>query len=352
MSRRDRLDNMAVMPITRREFNRLSAMAGAAFLGQIQEEVKIQKEEAAAGKTPVSIVKTADRESGIRKAVELLGDTGFEEKEVLLKCSYNSPDPFPATTHPDTLKAVVWLLKEKGAREIVLLERSGMGSTREVMEKLGTLDVIRDLPVQFLPLEELESREWKKIDIPGSHWKRGVEIPIFLNQNSCVVQVCNLKTHRFGGQFSASLKNSIGLIAKYSAQDGYNYMKELHASPDQRRMIAEVNQTYAPDLVIMDAVQSFTSGGPDSGDVAESGVIAAAQDRIAIDAAGLAILLRFGAGAPLNTGSIFDNEQIQRAAELGLGVRSSKEIRFIADGEASRALAAILENLLSETADD
>ena len=340
---------MAVMPITRREFNRLSAMAGVAFLGRVQEGVQIRQEAAEIGKAPVSIVKTADRQSGIRKAVELLGDTGFEKKEVFLKCSYNSPDPFPATTHPETLKAAVWLLREKGAREIILLERSGMGSTREVLNKLGTLDLIRELAIKFLPLEELENHEWKKADIPESNWKRGVEIPYFLGQNSCVVQICNLKTHRFGGQFSASLKNSIGLIAKHSSQDGYNYMKELHASPDQRRMIAEVNYLYTPDLVIMDAVQSFISGGPESGELAESGVIAASQDRVALDAAGLAILLHSGAGAPLDRRSIFDNEQIQRAAELGLGARSAKEIRFMTADEAGRIFAIRLENLLAET---
>jgi len=55
-----------------------------------------------------------------------------------------------------------------------------------------------------------------------------------------LVQTCCLKTHRFGGHFTLSLKNSVGLAAKRVPEDSYNYMSELHGSPHQRRMIAEI----------------------------------------------------------------------------------------------------------------
>jgi uncharacterized protein (DUF362 family) len=329
------------MRITRREFNRMSAMAGMAIAGRVQhgEEAK---------KASVAIVKTANRQSGIPRAVELLGETSFEGKDVYLKCSYNSPDAYPAATHPKALSTTVELLKAKGSRKITLVERSGMGLTREVLEKLGTLKLIQDLNITFLPLEELGIEEWQKVDLPGSHWKNGVEAPNFLMQKGCVVQVCNLKTHRFGGQFSASLKNSIGLIAKHSQKTSSNYMKELHSSPSQRLMIAEVNQIYAPELVIMDAIQCFVSGGPESGELADSGIIAASRDRVALDAAGLAILHYFSPRRTLNREPIFEQEQIKRAAELGLGARSAKEILLVTDDDSSRAFAAKLKNLLNE----
>jgi uncharacterized protein (DUF362 family) len=338
---RRRIDNMVRMPITRREFNKLSAMAGIAYLGRIQEEPE-------SGNAPVAIVKTVDRQYGIRKAVELIGGIHLGDRDVYLKCNYNSPDPFPATTHPEALRAAVELLREKGARNITLVERSGMGFTRDVVEMLDVPKIIKDMGITFLPLEELGSGEWKKVDIPESHWKDGVEAPNFLIQGGCVVQVCNLKTHRFGGQFSASLKNSIGLIAKYSQKGSTNYMKELHASPYQCLMIAEVNQIYSPELIIMDAVQSFISGGPESGETADSGIIAASRDRVALDAAGLAILRYFGAGKHMNWMSIFEQEQIKRAVELGLGAQSSKDIRLIAGDEAGSALTAKLKDLLEE----
>jgi hypothetical protein len=88
------IDWRGFMQITRRDFNRISALAGIGFVSRfpgIQNEVQV----------PVSIVKTTDRRFGFRKAVELLGGLSYSENDVYLKCSYNSPDPYPATTHPE-----------------------------------------------------------------------------------------------------------------------------------------------------------------------------------------------------------------------------------------------------------
>jgi uncharacterized protein (DUF362 family) len=114
-------------------------------------------------------------------------------------------------------------------------------------------------------------------------------------------------------------------------------------------MIAEVNQAYSPDLVIMDAIQVFIKGGPESGELACPEIIAASRDRIALDAVGVAVLRHFGAGYPLNRGSVFEQPQLKRAVELGLGVKSGKGIRLLADDRDSRSTAAQLENLLSSS---
>jgi uncharacterized protein (DUF362 family) len=330
------------MPLTRRQFNRLSAMAGISCLGAIPNGF-------AAIQSLVAVVKASDRRYGISKALALLGGLDVQNKDVYLKGNFNSPHPFPATTHPDALQAIVPLLMQQGARSVILVERSGMGNTRNIMEKLQAVESIRNLGAAFLPLEEMESEDWRHMDLPDSHWLRGVEAPGFLVEGACIVQVCNLNTHRFGGQFSASLKNSIGLIAKYSKNDSYNYMKELHASSDQCRMIAEVNQLYSPTMVIMDAVQSFIVGGPESGESANPGVFLASRDRVALDAVGIAILQHFGAESSLPGEVIFDHQQIKRAVELGLGARSAEEIRLLTDDKESSALAAILENMLSRS---
>ena len=223
-----------------------------------------------------------------------------------------------------------------------------MGSSRVILGELGTMESIKKLGINFLPLEELESERWQKVDLPESHWKNGIEAPDFVVQKGCVVQVCNLKTHRFGGKFSASLKNSLGLIAKHSSKTSYNYMEELHSSLSQRLMIAEVNQIYTPELIIMDAVQCFISGGPETGELADSGVIAASRDRVALDATGYAILRRFTPRRIREYGPIFEEEQIKRAAELGLGVTSPEEIQLVTDDDASSLFAEGIKNLLSK----
>lgn len=56
-----------------------------------------------AKKTKVSLVKTSDRESGIKKAIELLAVNPVKGKDVLLKPNFNTADPFPGSTHNETL---------------------------------------------------------------------------------------------------------------------------------------------------------------------------------------------------------------------------------------------------------
>jgi uncharacterized protein (DUF362 family) len=331
------------MKITRREFNRLAGLAAITRLGGLQNEQD-------SGKSTVALVKGKGGEAGFQKAFDLLDRLDLEGREIYLKCTFNSGDPFPATTNPESIRAVTNILRKARCGKITLVERSGMGETRQILEALGIMDLALQLQIDLLPLETLSPSEWKKADLPGSNWKNGVEIPRFLDSNSCVVQICNLKTHRFGAVFSASLKNSIGLIAKYSPQNSQvNYMRELHSSPVQGRMIAEVNQVYSPQIVFMDATQVFIKGGPESGVTAEPGIIAASRDRVALDAAGFALLRHSGADYPIEDQKpVFSQEQIKRAAELGLGARSGKDMVFLTDDIASRGIAARLEYILNE----
>ena len=108
-------------------------------------------------------------------------------------------------------------------------------------------------------------------------------------------------------------------------------MKELHSSSHMRRMIAEINLCYSPALILMDGVDVFTDGGPDRGRRKRAGVMVAGTDRVAVDAVGLAILKVLGSNREIMDTPIFEQEQIARAVELGLGVSSPEEIRLTGD---------------------
>lgn len=43
----------------------------------------------------VSLVKTSDRKSGVKRVIELLGINPVKGKDVLLKPNFNTADPFP-----------------------------------------------------------------------------------------------------------------------------------------------------------------------------------------------------------------------------------------------------------------
>lgn len=290
----------------------------------------------------VSLVNTTDRAAGVRRAIELLGANPVSGRNVLLKPNFNSADPAPGSTHDDVLRALLASLSDMGARSITIADRSGMGATRQVMQRKGVFDLAKPFGAKVVVLDELGAGDWQVVE--GDHWRRGFPIPRLLADAECVVQTCNLKTHRYGGHFTLSLKNSVGLVAKHYAS--YNYMNELHGSEDQRTMIAEINAAYAPALVILDGVEAFVKGGPDTGTRAATGLILAGSDRVAIDAAGVAVLRMFGATPEVSRGRVFEQEQIARAVELGLGVDDPQKIDFVAGDAASAEYAGRIREVL------
>ncbi len=300
----------------------------------------------ASGNARVVLVKTRDRVEGVKRALELLNINPVQQKAVFLKPNFNSADPTPGSTHPDTLRALIEALWGMGAGSITLGDRSGMGNTRDVFTRRGVFDLARQLNFETLILDELPRNQWALMQPQGSHWQQGFPIARPCLDCDAVVQTCCLKTHRFGGHFTLSLKNSVGLVGKYVPGNSYNYMNELHGSPHQRRMIAEINAMYQPALVVMDGVEAFVNGGPDTGKKVWSEAILAATDRIALDAVGVAILRMFGTTPEVSNGPIFELEQIARAAEMGVGVDSAQRIDIITGDADSAAYAAQIREVL------
>ena len=140
-----------------------------------------------------------------------------------------------------------------------------------------------------------------------------------------------------------SLKNSVGLIAKRVPGVNYDFMGELHTSPHQRLMIAEINKFYRTDLVVMDATDGFTTGGPDKGKLIHPEVIIAGTDRVAIDAVGVALLRSYGTMHDVTEGRIFEQEQIARASELGIGVASAADIRLVPLDKVAESVAVRIQ---------
>ncbi len=273
----------------------------------------------------VAFVKTTDRAAGIKRAIDLLGVEKFRGKDLYIKPNFNSSDPTPGSTHQDTLVALLRQLKARGAGPLTIGERSGMGNTREVLNKKSVFQMGKEFEAKVVVFDELGPDDWEIIKQGDSHWEQGFALPRMVRKAGGIVQTCCLKTHRYGGHFTLSLKNSVGLAAKVVPGNSYNFMRELHSSPHQRHMIAEINTAYKPDLIVLDGIQAFTNGGPDTGKTVQSNVILAGTDRVAIDAVGVALLRHFGTTPEVSQGAIFDQEQIARAVQLKIGVTSPKQ---------------------------
>jgi uncharacterized protein (DUF362 family) len=337
------------MRLTRRRFIAagLTAATGIALgsygiyrMGQHIESLEPPK------MSKVFLIETSDRKKAIKQIFNELNSSNFSNAKIALKANYNSADSFPASTHIDSLRTIIETLKEVNVSDIILAERSGMGNTRKVLEDSDVFNLADELSFQVKVLDEEPADNWTEISPEGLHWLRGFKIAKVFTDSDIVIQTCCLKTHRFGGHFTMSLKNSVGLIAKKDPSGFYDYMAELHSSPYQRLMIAEINRFYKTDLIIMDAIEAFVNGGPDRGQLIKPNLIIASDDRVAIDAVGIALLRLYGSTPEVMKGCIFNLEQISRAVQLGAGVKSASDIKLIPLDDKTRRISNKIENIL------
>ena len=222
---------------------------------------------AAVGLNPhrVVLVSTTDRAAGVRQAIELLQLPSFEGKRVFVKPNYNTGDPAPAATDPAVLEALVQVIKGDRASQITVGDRSGMANTRTAMEQMQVFALAERYGFTPLVFDELGRDDWQYFSGEGTSWSRGFAIAKPVLEADAIVNVCCLKTHRFGGHFTLSLKNTIGMVARRVPGDGHDYMRELHRSQNQRLMIAEVTRAYRPALIVIDGVDAFVNGGSGTG---------------------------------------------------------------------------------------
>jgi uncharacterized protein (DUF362 family) len=296
---------------------------------------------APAGGTAIALVRTQDRKSGVETALKLLSVPSLKGRRVMIKPNFNTADPTPGSTHNDTLAAIVGQLKERGAATVAVGERSGPPVTAKVMEEKGIFDLAKSLDFGIVNFEDLADADWVPFNPAGNHWEGGFFIPKPLVESDFVVSTCCLKTHAYGGVFTMSLKLAVGMTPK-------RLMRQLHRSPDQRRMIAEINQGYKPGLIVLDGVEAFVDGGPSKGKQVNAGVFIAGTDRVAVDAVGLAVLKDLGSNEAIMGRKIFDQEQIQRAVELGLGVKGPDQITLVTADSASADYASKLKGILAQ----
>lgn len=327
--------------LNRRDFIKTN-LAGIVGLSMMEKTLLFGKVNAL--NTKVAVVKTEDRRQGVKTIMEILDYAPVQGKRVLIKPNFNTADPAPGSTHNDTLEQLITELRDRGGEDITIGESSGPPATSEVMAYKGIIQMAEDLDVNIINFETLQGDEWIHFNPEGIHWTNGFSIPRVAVEAEYFVSTCCLKTHAYGGIFTMSLKLSVGLTPK-SIRRGMHALQSTH----MRKMIAELNLGYKPDLIVLDGIRAFTDGGPSQGTVKQGNVFIGGTDRIAVDAVGLAVLKDLGSNAAIMNRDIFKQEQIQRAVELGLGIGSPDRIELITADEPSQIYAEKLREILDES---
>lgn len=289
----------------------------------------------------VGLVKIKERKRGVKEVLSLFDYPTMKGRRVLIKPNFNTADPTPGSTHNDTLRQLIEEIHSDGALKITVGDRSGPSPTQDVLEEKGIVEMAKELDFKLINFEDLEDSDWIKHNPPGIHWANGFSVARPVVEAEYTVSTCCVKTHQYGGVFTLSLKNSVGVTPR-------NLMRELHSSPEMRKMIAEINLAYDPDLIVLDGIECFVNGGPMTGTKKTADVFIAGNDRVALDAVGLAVLKDLGAKAQIMERKIFEQEQIQRAVELGLGISGPEQIEFVTPDRQSSDYAKKLQAILAQ----
>jgi len=210
--------------------------------------------------------------SSIKKSVDLLG--GIErfvgkDKKVLLKPNLlKAAGPEEAiTTHPEFLRGVIRLLKQRTKNIFIGDSPGGMIKAQKVYEGCGIAGIAQEERVELVQFNSVV----KKNNIPFARLVDEVDVLISLPK---------FKTHNLT-IITSAVKNVFGLVPGL-------YKVFVHKQAPNHiefaREVAKIHALVKPDLNIVDAVMAMEGEGPSVGSPRKLGLIAASADAVAVDA--------------------------------------------------------------------
>lgn len=177
------------------------------------------------------------------------------------------------------------------------------------------------------------------MELRGARYIKTAYVTEWLYNVDIIVNLPVIKTHR-SASYSICLKNFIGCT--HLRQRPY-LVDESH----WEELIAEFNLAYAPHLNIVDGTLSMIEGGPWKGTPASTNLIIASGDRVAADAVGLGIIKSFGKWPMVTEKDVWEQKQIKRALELGVG--SNKENLKLVVGKGSEEFKRMMDRVREYT---
>jgi len=240
----------------------------------------------------------------VRAVAEATTDFSWLSKgdAVFIKPALNSGNPYPATTNPIAIGAMVELLKKKGARRVIVGDMCGIehvklspkgltGSSRRLMEASG---MARAVQAAGGEVHFFEEAGWDAFyeDAPaaGSHWKRGLMMPNILKEVEHIIVMPRCGRHVLAGS-TLGLKAAVGYWRTDTRLEYHRDASTFQEKTAEGNAVGTLRKKQR--LVISAADKILTTFGPDEGHVfqPENGLVIASESAVAHDMVSLAWLL-------------------------------------------------------------
>jgi len=296
--------------MNRREFLYLMAMTSVMTMapsGLARAVDKMLKSGPESGVSLAGISRGAgekDIMSAIRQAAEAVTDFSWLSRgdSVLIKPVVNSGNPYPATTGPESLNAVISLLKDKGAGRIVVSDMSGIenvklspdklkGSTRELMKSSGLARAVETAGAEiYLPEEEGWGAFYEEGPAGDTNWKNGIMMPKIIKEIDHIVLLPRCGRHLLAGS-TLGLKAAVGYWRADTRLEYHRDAATLQEKTAEANTVSCLREKQR--LVVTQADKVLANFGPDQGYVIEpeTGLVIASESVVAHDMVSLAWLL-------------------------------------------------------------
>jgi uncharacterized protein (DUF362 family) len=242
--------------------------------------------------------------TAVRAAAESATDFSWLSKgdAVFIKPALNSGNPYPATTSPEAIGAVVEMLKDRGAGRVIVGDMCGIehvklsqeslsGSSRSLMEASG---MARAATAAGAELHFFEEAGWQSFyeDFPAaaSHWKAGLMMPSILKEVDHIILMPRCSRHVLAGS-TLGLKAAVGY---WRTDTRLEYHRDASTFQEKTAEGNTVNTLLKKQrLVLSTADKILTTFGPDRGFVfqPEIGLVMASESVVAHDMVSVAWLL-------------------------------------------------------------
>jgi uncharacterized protein (DUF362 family) len=256
----------------------------------------------------------------VHLAVEAIG--GFAKvvrpgDRITIKPNFNSGDPPPNSTDIPFLIALIRLLRDYGAGQVVVGEstRHPPTNARYEMQRTGVFEACGRAGADVVVFGD---EHWTPVRTRGERFG-WVEVARPMLECDRLIYACCLKSHWLT-KFSMSLKLIVGAIRP-------RHRARLHFGGSIEERVAELASVVQPNLVLIDGRSAFVRGGPCYGVVRRPNVILASGDRIAADTAAIEVLRRYPECSL--TDDPWSYRQIREAARLRLGISGPDQRRVI-----------------------
>lgn len=247
----------------------------------------------------------------VRQAAEAVTDFAWLQPgdTVLIKPACNSGNPYPATTDPLALSAMISLLKERGAGRVIVGDMSGVqavrftpdslsGSTRELMIESGMAAAIEEAGGEVHAFEEAGWGGFYEERAPeGGHWKGPIMMPNVAREADHIVLMPRTSRHVLLGSTNA-LKCAVGWWRHDTRLEYHHDAASIQEKTAEANWIPTLLEKQR--LVLTSATKLLAAFGPDKGTIIEpaTGIVFASTDTVAHDMVSLACLLGTRAGMP------------------------------------------------------